>query len=104
MEFGYGSDIGEKGKNLPGHFLIAEAQVDDILEEGKEGEGGSKTTGLGNMTEESKADFIGEDRDIAIFENLDGFGKLFSEYVVFFVDIIVNFFQFFFQNSVMIYH
>ena len=56
------------------------------------------------MTEEAKADFIGEDWDIAIFEYLNRFGQFLPEHVVFFVDICVNFFQFFSQNRVMIYH
>ena len=56
------------------------------------------------MAKESKADFIGEDWDIAIFENFNGFGELFPEYIVFFIDVVVNFFQFFSENAVMVYH
>ncbi len=39
-EFGDGLDVGEEVDDFAGHFFVRESQVDDVLQEGEEDEGG----------------------------------------------------------------
>ena len=39
-EFGNGLDVREEVDDFTGHFFVGKSEVDDVLEEGKEDEGG----------------------------------------------------------------
>lgn len=56
------------------------------------------------MFEESETDFIWEDGEVIVFENLGGFDDLFSESGVFFVDGGGDAFELVAEDGIMIDH
>lgn len=87
VEFGQSLDVGEESDDLPGHLFVGEAQVNDVLQEGEEGERGGERAGLGQLPEESEADLVGEDGQMVVLEDLAGLDDLLAEDGVLLVDV-----------------
>ena len=70
IEFGDGFDMGEERDYLFGHLLTGKSQVDYVLQEGKEDEGGGYRAGFDDVFEESETDLIREDRQLVVLKYL----------------------------------
>ena len=79
--------MGEQVQYLLVHFKVGEAQVDDILHEGKEEHAGGEAVGFRQMSEQPEANLVGEDGEMLILEDLAGLDDFFLEGDVLLVDI-----------------
>jgi hypothetical protein len=94
----------EERDDFPGHLFIGEAQVNDILQEGEEGQRGGEGAGVGELPEESEADLIGEDGQMVVLEDLAGLDDLLAEDGVLLVDVGEDAFELLSEDDVLVHH
>lgn len=104
LELGKRFDVHEESDDLAVHLFIGEPQIDDVLDEGNEQEAGGETGGLGEVPKQSEAHFVGENREVLVFEHFAGLEALFAQSEVLLVDSAHYFPQLLSKDSVLVHH
>lgn len=103
-EFWQRFEMCQKSNDFLIHLLIGKTKIDYILYERQEKHIGRHAVCFLNMSEESKANFIGKHWNVLILEHFARFHYFFFESCVLFVEIGENLPKLFSEDYVLVHH
>jgi hypothetical protein len=103
-ESGEGFDVPKEGDDFSVHLLVVEAEVDHVLDEGEEEEGGAEAVCFGQLPQQSEDDLIGEHRQMLVFEDLAGLHHFLAERGMLLIEVVGDLAQFLTEDTVVAHH